>query len=127
MSKKPLRVRGFNVRHAPSDDLVQIIFKDADDNQSVVEFLRTDIPLILTRLHVALRAIIAPKGKDKIRIMTVKSIDAAIAKDGTPILKIGTAGLPELAFALNPDQAEAIEGWLGNALAALQGRKDRLQ
>jgi len=48
---------------------------------------------------------------------------ADLEEDGTPVLRIGTKNLPDLAFAIGPDQLEEIEAWLGSARMALQGRK----
>lgn len=127
MTETVLRLQKVRLRYAPSTDLAQFRFSDADGNVAAIEMRRADVPRILLMLQAQAGSLPSEAVDQPGRVMEITNLSAAIAENGSPVLTIETQSLPGLSFAISPDQVEAVAAWLENCLSALQGRRPGIQ
>ena len=119
---KSIKLRRFRTKFYPATDEVEIIFNE-DPGAVGLKLHRAHAGRFLMGLGDQLSKL-GVQGQNSVEnVMPIEKLGASIAEDGTPVLRIGTKNLPDLAFAISPNQLEEVAAWLGAARMALQGRK----
>lgn len=116
---KTIQLKKFRTRLHQATDEVEIIFGEGDEAIGV-KLHRAHAGRFLLGLGKQFSEV-APQGIEaNANVMPIEKLGASKAEDGTLVLRISTTNLPELAFAIRPDQLESIEAWLAGVRQALR-------
>lgn len=116
---RTIQLKKFRTRLHQATDEVEIIFGEGDEAIGV-KLHRAHAGAFLLGLGKQFSEV-APQGIEaNANVMPIEKLGASKAENGTLVLRISTTNLPELAFAIRPDQLESIEAWLAGVRQALR-------